>query len=80
MVLGLVAIVIFVIGAVVGAVLRFKVFLCATLIIGAAIVILAAFRGLDAILMSVLTAMMFVILMLAGAAIGRTLKQAFREG
>lgn len=72
--------IVFVIGAVMGAVLRFRIFLRTTLIIGAAMAILAGFRGrLDSILMGLWAAAMFVILMLAGAAIGRTLKQAFHE-
>jgi hypothetical protein len=78
--LGFVSIAIFVIGAVLGAAVRFKIFLRATLLIGAGMVILAAFHSLNSILMSFWTAAMFVILMLVGAAIGRTLKQAFLEG
>ena len=78
----LVAIVIFLIGAVLGSVLRFRLFLRALLLVAAGMVILGLFRaqGLYSILMTFWTPVMFVILMLAGAAIGRTLKQAFLEG
>jgi len=81
-VLGFIYVFIFVIGAVLGAVLRFTVFLRATLFVAACMVILGALRphGLYPILMTFVTAIMFVILMLAGAAIGRTPKQAFLEG
>lgn len=78
--MNLVAIVVFVLGAVLGAILRFKVFLRATLLFGAGMVILATFHGLNSILPSLWTAAMFIMSMLVGAAIGRTLKQAFREG
>ena len=78
--MGFVSIVIFVIGAVLGAVLRFKVFLRGTLVVGAGMLILATFHGLNSILMRLWVAVTFVILMLVGAAIGRTLKQAFLEG
>ena len=78
--MGFVSVVIFLIGAVLGTVLRFRIFLRTTLVIAAGMVILAIFQGVQSILMSFWTTAMFVIWMLAGAAIGRTLKQAFREG
>jgi hypothetical protein len=73
---------IFVIGAVLGTVLRFKVFLRASLLVGALIAILPILgrRGLYSILVMLGMAVMFVILMLVGAAIGRVLKQAFVDG
>lgn len=73
---------IFVIGAVLGSILRFRAFLRGTLLVGAAWVILAAFsgHGLTSFVLTFETAVVSVILLLSGAAIGRTLKQAFREG
>ena len=78
----LAAIVIFVIGAVTGTILRFKVFLLASSVVGAvwATLVIFSARGSYPVLLTLVNAVVFVILMLVGAAIGRTLKNAFLQG